>query len=108
MAAGPDLAFTFLLQMLHGLTFGATHLCSIFLIARQAPQGMQAQAQAWLAASWAGLMAVLTALAGYLYGAWGEHIYWLMGAASAIGFLLLVPVGFSLRPKVPSPPVIAG
>ena len=106
MAAGLDLAFIFLLQMLHGLTFGATHLASIFLLARFAPPRMQAQVQAWLAASWAGLMAALTGLAGFLYDKWGEHIYSLMAATAAAGFLLLVPVVVSLRKKASLPLVI--
>lgn len=97
MALDPDIAFVVLLQLLHGLTFGATHLTSVFLLARFAPHGMLAQAQAWLAAGWAGAMAALTALAGYLYGSWGEHIYSLMATAAGLGVLLLIPVAASLR-----------
>ncbi|RDJ24051.1 MFS transporter [Bosea caraganae] len=97
MAADPDIAFVVLLQLMHGLTFGATHLSSVFLLAKFAPRGMLAQAQAWLAAGWAGAMAALTALAGYLYGSWGEHIYGLMAAAAGVGVLLLIPVAANLR-----------
>lgn len=97
MALDPDIAFVILLQLAHGLTFGATHLASIFLLARFAPPGMLAQTQTWLAAGWAGAMAALTALAGYLYGSWGEHVYGLMAAASGLGVLLLIPVVASLR-----------
>lgn len=97
MALDPDIAFVILLQLTHGLTFGATHLGSIFLLAKFAPPGMLAQSQAWLAAGWAGAMAALTALAGHLYGSWGEHVYGLMAAASGLGFLLLIPVVASLR-----------
>ncbi|MBS7707599.1 MFS transporter [Chelatococcus asaccharovorans] len=108
MAANLDLAFIFLLQMLHGLTFGATHLSSVFLVARLAPPRMLAQAQTWLAASWAGLMAGLTSLAGYLYGSWGEQIYDLMAAISAAGFLLFLPVVLSLRKRAPLPLAMGG
>ena len=97
MAQDPQIGFLVLLQFTHGLTFGATHLSSVFLLARIAPAGMLAQAQAWLAASWAGIMAVLTTLAGYLYGEWGEHVYCLMAAVSAAGFLLLIPVALGFR-----------
>ena len=108
MAAGLDLAFIFLLQMLHGLTFGATHLTSIFLLAKFAPARILTQVQAWLAASWAGLMAVLTTLAGFLYDQWGEYIYNLMAATAAAGLLLLVPVVISLRRKTPLPLAVGG
>ncbi|WP_332697824.1 MFS transporter [Bosea sp. (in: a-proteobacteria)] len=107
MALDPEIGFLVLLQFTHGLTFGATHLSSIFLLARFAPEGMLAQAQAWLAAGWAGLMAALTTLAGYLYGSWGEHVYGLMAAASATGFLLLIPVAISFRSKASLPLALA-
>jgi PPP family 3-phenylpropionic acid transporter len=97
MAFDPQIGFLVLLQFTHGLTFGATHLSSIFLLARFAPEGMLAQAQAWLAACWAGLMATLTTLAGHLYGSWGEQVYALMAAAAATGFLLLIPVALGFR-----------
>lgn len=103
MALDPDIAFVVLLQLTHGLTFGATHLGSIFLLAKFAPRSMLAQAQAWLAAGWAGVMAALTTLAGYLYGSWGEHVYGLMAIASGIGFLLLIPVAASLRREDTAP-----
>lgn len=97
MALDPDIALVFLLQLTHGLTFGATHLGSIFLLAKFAPGGMLAQAQAWLAAGWAGAMAALTTLAGFLYASWGEHVYGVMAIAAGVGVLLLVPVATSLR-----------
>ena len=46
-------------------------------------------------AGWAGAMAVLMSLSGYLYGSWGEQIYWLMALAAGAGFLLLLPVAVS-------------
>lgn len=97
MAQDPQIGFLVLLQFTHGLTFGATHLSSIFLLARIVPAGLLAQAQAWLAASWAGIMAVLTTLAGHLYGEWGEHVYCLMATVSAAGFLLLIPVTLGFK-----------
>jgi PPP family 3-phenylpropionic acid transporter len=97
MALDPEITFLVLLQLTHGLTFGATHLSSVFLLATFAPRRMLAQAQAWLAASWAEAMAILTALAGYVYASWGEQIYGLMAAAAGIGMLLLLPVAATLR-----------
>jgi MFS transporter, PPP family, 3-phenylpropionic acid transporter len=97
MSLDPGMAVVVLLQLMHGLTFGATHLCSVFLVTTFAPPAMLAQAQSWLAMGWAGAMAALTALAGYLYGSWGEQVYLLMAAASSVGVLLLLPVAASLR-----------
>src|SRR5690606_7705519 len=80
MSFEPDIAGLTALQLAHGVSFGATHLCSVFLLARLAPSTRQAQAQAWLAACWAGAMALLTSLSGALYASWGESIYLLMAA----------------------------
>lgn len=97
MARDPDLPALICLQLTHGVTFGVTHLASIFLVARLAPGRLQASVQAWLAGVWAGLMAVLTTLSGWLYESWGERIYLVMAAAAGIGLLLLLPVAWSLR-----------
>lgn len=97
MSRDPDLSTLMCLQVTQGLTFGATHLASIFLLTRLAPGSMQARAQAWLAGGWAGVMAVLTTLSGRLYESWGEQIYLVMAAVAAVGLLLLLPVAFALR-----------
>lgn len=97
MAQDPGIPALVGLQLTHGVTFGVTHLGSIFLLSRLAPGRMQASAQAWLAGSWAGLMAVLTALSGWLYEGWGEGIYLVMAAVAGAGLLLLAPVALGLR-----------
>lgn len=107
MALDPDITVLILLQLTHGLTFGATHLSSVFLLVTFAPPGMLAQAQSWLAAGWAGVMAILTALAGYIYASWGEQIYGLMAVTAGIGMLLLVSVAASLRRRDMLPLLIA-
>ncbi len=99
MSWDPGLAALICLQLTQGLTFAATHLASIFLVARLAPGRMQARAQAWLAGGWAGVMAVLTTLSGRLYESWGEQIYLVMAVVAAIGLLLLLLVAFGLRPR---------
>lgn len=97
MSQDPGVATLGLLQLMHGMTFGATHLASIFLLAWLAPGKVQAQAQAWLAGGWAGVMAVLTTLCGGLYEAWGEQIYLLMVAVAGTGLALLLLVAIGLR-----------
>lgn len=96
MSQDPGLPGLIVLQLTHGLTFGITHLASIFLLAGLAPSGMQARAQAWLAGGWAGAMAVLTTLCGRLYEGWGEQIYLAMAVVAAIGLSLLLPVAVFL------------
>lgn len=97
MAQDPGIVALLLLQLTQGVTFGATHLASIFLLARLAPGGMQARAQAWLAAGWAGVMAGLTTLSGRLYESWGEQIYLVMCVVAAVGLMLLFGVMIGLR-----------
>lgn len=97
MAQDPGIVALVLLQLTQGVTFGATHLGSIFLLARLARGGMQARAQAWLAAAWAGVMAGLTTLSGRLYESWGEQIYLVMSAVAAAGLILLFGVMIGLR-----------
>ena len=89
MALDPGIMPLAILQLSHGLTFGATHIGSILMLSRLAPAGMQAQVQGWLAATWAGLMAILMTVSGQFYGSWGEHTYLMMAAVAGFGLLLL-------------------
>lgn len=104
MSQDPGSAALIGLQLLHGVTFGATHLGSIFLLSRLAPGRMQASAQAWLAGGWAGVMALLTTLSGQLYESWGEQIYLVMTAVAATGLVFLLLVAFGLRRMVAGEP----
>jgi PPP family 3-phenylpropionic acid transporter len=45
MAVDPGITFVLVLRLTHGMTFGATHLSSVFPLANLAPHGMLAQAQ---------------------------------------------------------------
>jgi PPP family 3-phenylpropionic acid transporter len=89
MALDPPLVLLAPLQLLHGLSFGATHLGSVFLLAAIAPAAAKAQAQAWLAAVWAIAMAALTSLAGLMSDGWGQGIYWPMVAVALLGLVLV-------------------
>jgi PPP family 3-phenylpropionic acid transporter len=96
MMQDPGLHALAALQIAHGMTFGVTHLGSIFVLARLAPSGLQAGVQTWLAGAWAGAMSLLTLLSGRLYESWGEQIYLVMAGVAAAGLLLLLPVASSL------------
>ncbi|WP_281019049.1 MULTISPECIES: MFS transporter [unclassified Minwuia] len=72
-----------LLQVLHGLTFGATHLGAMHFIQRAAPPDMSASAQGLFAAFGMGIFMGLGALlAGRLYGDFGAHAYVAMAGLS--------------------------
>jgi PPP family 3-phenylpropionic acid transporter len=100
MAFDPPFAALVALQSLHAFTFAATHLGSVFLLSLLAPEAFQAQAQGWLAALWAGIMALLTSLAGFLLPTWGEGTYFVMAAvaASGLAFLLFAVTRASAEP----------
>jgi PPP family 3-phenylpropionic acid transporter len=97
MAFDPPLAVLAPLQLLHGLSFGATHLGSVFLLAAIAPQAGKAQAQAWLAAVWAIAMAALTSLSGFMSDSWGQGIYWPMVFVALAGLALVRGVAVARR-----------
>ena len=68
----PPLGLLFLLQAMHGLTFGATYLGTQHAIARIVPDEMTASAQGIYAMMTGILMAGITALAGPLYSSLGH------------------------------------
>jgi PPP family 3-phenylpropionic acid transporter len=76
-----------LLQCLHALSFGATHLGAIGFVARAAPAGSSATAQGYLAVSLGLVMAMAMALAGWLYARWGGLAYLAMALIAAAGGL---------------------
>lgn len=77
------------LQLLHGLTFGAAHLGAMHHLARSRPAGQAATAQALYATVVNGIgQGILMLLAGILYGALGARALLAMGAVAAGGALL--------------------
>lgn len=97
MALDPSIEILILLQVGHGLTFGATQLGSMVAISHFTPLGMRARAQGWLAAGWAGLMATLTAFCGAVYPDFGERSYWIMVVVALFGLFLLAATFRSSR-----------
>jgi len=91
MATDPPWLLLPLLQCLHGLSFGATFLGSVQMIARIAADRQPATAQGDFATVGAAAMAVSTAFSGVLYGAQGSAGYVVMAviAAAGGGFVLL-------------------
>ena len=93
-ALDPGVFSLAVLQALHGLTFGATHLGVIHHISRTVPDNLHNTAQA-LYSSVAGgvIIALATASAGPLYQAYGAYAFLaasLMAAGAAVFALILL------------------
>ncbi len=91
MAFDPPVALLPILQCLHALSFGATHLGSVQFVGRVAGEARAAAAQGDFATILAVGSAAATALAGLLYAAWGDKAYMAMAVAAALGALGLLP-----------------
>ncbi|MFO7309494.1 MAG: MFS transporter [Pseudomonadota bacterium] len=87
MALDPGFAATLALQLLHGLSFGATHLGTIAALTGLAPPGARARWQGILTACNAGAMAAATMASGPLYGSFGAGGYAAMAGLGALGML---------------------
>jgi PPP family 3-phenylpropionic acid transporter len=87
MALDPPLALLPLLQCLHALSFGATHLGALGFIARAAPAAFGASAQGYLAVAQGLVMAGAMGLSGVLYARFGDLAYWAMAIAAGAGGL---------------------
>ncbi|MGH6790358.1 MAG: MFS transporter [Pseudolabrys sp.] len=85
MAFDPPVAALPWLQLLHGLSFGATHLGALGFVARHAPHRQSATAQGYLAIALGLMMAVMTSVSGLLYAAFGTFAYAAMALAAAAG-----------------------
>jgi len=85
MAFDPPAAALPVLQLLHGLSFGATHLGALALIGRLAPEGRGATAQGIYAIGLGLAMAAMMSLSGWLYAAYGNLSYAAMALAAVAG-----------------------
>lgn len=85
MAAEPGLAILIPLQILHGVTYGATHIAAIHFVRLAVPRHAAGTGQALYATVAAGVaMGVATVIAGGLYVAGGAQSYLAMAAISAL------------------------
>jgi PPP family 3-phenylpropionic acid transporter len=90
MAFDPPPALLLMLQCLHALSFGATHLGALGFVARVAPAGLGASAQGYLAVALALVMAAALGISGELYARWQSGAYWAMAVLAALGGLVLL------------------
>jgi MFS transporter, PPP family, 3-phenylpropionic acid transporter len=85
MAFDPPLVVLYLLQALHAVTFGCTHLGTMFRMTEGVPRRLDGTAQGLYSAINGGLMmGGLTLASGGLYAAMGEGAYLVMAGLSAI------------------------
>ena len=87
MVFDPPLALLAPLQLLHALSFGATHLGTMAYLSQSAPEGSRAAAQGDIATANSLAMAAASALAGVLYGTGGSLAYGAMAALAVFGFI---------------------
>jgi MFS transporter, PPP family, 3-phenylpropionic acid transporter len=85
MALDPSAALLPALQVLHALSFGATHLGTMAYLAHAAPEGSRAAAQGDVATASGIAMALATALAGWLYQSYGGAAYTAMAGLALMG-----------------------
>jgi len=101
LAADPGLPATFALQMLHGLTFGATHLGAMAALALLAPEAARGRAQGVMSAAQALAMAAGTVASGPIFRAAGPAVFLAMVplAAGGLLFALLAMRSFRAQPQ---------
>ncbi|WP_096487717.1 MFS transporter [Methylorubrum populi] len=88
--ADGEIALLMPLQMLHGLTFGATHLGVMAAVSGFAPEGARGRAQGTVGASTALVSALATLACGAVYRSFGGPSTFLMMAPLALAGLGLV------------------
>lgn len=83
----------FMVQMLHALSFAATHLGTMHVIRLMAPPQLRNRAQGINAALSGGiLMSCTTLLAGHLYGQIGSKTYFVMAVMSIVAMAIAFAV----------------
>jgi len=85
MTFDPPPVLLFPLQLLHALSFGATHLGTMMFLSQNAPEQSRAAAQGDVSTASSLAMAAASALAGVLYGASGAAAYAAMAVLAAAG-----------------------
>ena len=98
MGVTTSVAALALLQPLHGLTFALLHLACMRIMAGQVPQHLSATAQALYALGSGIVSAVLTALSGTLYAAYGGLSFFAMALLCVVA-LPFAWYGLSSEPR---------
>lgn len=95
-AMDPPLAVLFVLQALHGLSFGAAHLGAVHYMSAHIPPRLSATAQGLYATTSAGIaMGTVLLVSGPLYEVFGANAFWGMAALALAG--LVASLGLARR-----------
>ncbi len=89
-ALEPSLPVLVMVQLLHGLTYGATLLGTMALLARHVPGDVMASAQGYLAAASGLVSSAATILSGQVYAQAGERVYFIMAAMALAGGAIIL------------------
>lgn len=84
-ALDPPLTLIVPLQLLHALTYGATHLGLMTLLGQNTPAHKSGRAQTFSSAVLGAVMALATITAGPLYAYWGVEAYAVFAALGVLG-----------------------
>lgn len=90
MPLEPPLAGFVVLQMLHGLSFGAVHLGTMHFLAEEIADERMGSAQGAAFMLGGIVMALAVLLSGPLYGTWGISAFLAMAAMSGLALVLLL------------------
>jgi MFS transporter, PPP family, 3-phenylpropionic acid transporter len=94
MGFDPGLSVLVPLQILHGLTYGASHIGAIHFIGKAVPLRAAGSAQALYATVAAGLaMGCATLIAGWLYARYSGQSYFSMSVIAALALVASVQLG---------------
>lgn len=86
MGFDPALTWLVVLQLLHGLTFGAAHVGAIHFMGRTVPESQTGTSQALYASVTGGIaMGAAMLSAGSLYATFAGRGYWAMAIIAAVG-----------------------
>jgi MFS transporter, PPP family, 3-phenylpropionic acid transporter len=98
MGFDPSLGLLIPLQILHGATYGASHLGAMHLIGRIVPERQSGVGQA-LYATLSGSLAMAGAMqiAAPLYAAYGGRAYWAMAAFGAVALAAILVLAHKLK-----------
>jgi PPP family 3-phenylpropionic acid transporter len=97
MAFHPGLAATFVLQAMHGLSFGASHLGAIAALTALAPSRVRGLAQGLYGSVSALIMVASTVLSGFVYRAAGSFVFAAMAPLAVAGLALILVAALMLR-----------
>ena len=85
----PPIAVLAAVQLMHGLSYGMTHLGTVGLMVRSVPHHVLASAQGYLVASIGAVTSATMMLSGLIYAQVGQGVYYVMAAMAAAGLLLI-------------------